>query len=135
VKRGRRFPDGEPAAFLFWAVRESLKDSTGALRHGVAVAEAFTCTGFNQFNLGYIDVLEKWDILVEGMNPVARTNIAPQVNPPGAPSLSMLDEMDFHNVFCNYGWNNPNFAVDLRNPNTLPESTPISGLPASAGSR
>ena len=47
----------------------------------------FSFTGFNQFNAGYIDVLKKWDILVDGMNPVARTNIAPEVNPPGEPSL------------------------------------------------
>src|SRR4051812_13797395 len=47
----------------------------------------FTFTGFNQFNASYIDVLKKWDILFDGMNPVARTNIAPEVNPPGEPSL------------------------------------------------
>ena len=45
----------------------------------------FSFTGFNQFNAGYIDVLKKWDILLEGMNPVARTNIAPEVNPPECP--------------------------------------------------
>ena len=33
----------------------------------------FSFAGFNQFNAGYIDVLKKWDILFDGMNPVART--------------------------------------------------------------
>jgi len=47
----------------------------------------FSFNGFNQFNAGYIDVLKRWDILFDGMNPVARTNIAPEVNPPGEPSL------------------------------------------------
>lgn len=47
----------------------------------------FSFPGFNQFNAGYIDVLKKWDILFDGMNPVARTNIAPEVNPPREPSL------------------------------------------------
>jgi hypothetical protein len=47
----------------------------------------FTFTGFHQFNAGYVDVLKKWDILFDGMNPVARTNIAPEVSPPGEPSL------------------------------------------------
>jgi hypothetical protein len=47
----------------------------------------FSFAGFNQFNAGYIDVLEKWDILLNGLNPVARTNIAPAVNPPGEASL------------------------------------------------
>jgi hypothetical protein len=47
----------------------------------------FSFAGFNQFNAGYIDILKKWDILLDGVNPVARTNIAPEVNPPEEPSL------------------------------------------------
>jgi hypothetical protein len=47
----------------------------------------FSFTGFNQFNAGYIDILKKWDIYLDGMNPVARTNIAPEVSPPREPSL------------------------------------------------
>jgi len=48
----------------------------------------FTFEGFSQFNAGYVDVLKKWDVLLEGnLNPVARTNIAPAVNPPPEPSL------------------------------------------------
>ena len=47
----------------------------------------FSFSGFHQFNAGYIDVLKKWDVLFDGMNPVARTNVAPAVNPPGEPSL------------------------------------------------
>lgn len=47
----------------------------------------FTFEGFNQFNAGYVDVLKKWDILLDGLNPVARTNVAPEVNPPAQPSL------------------------------------------------
>jgi hypothetical protein len=47
----------------------------------------FTFTGFNQFNAGYVEVLKKWDILQDGLNPVARTNIAPAYDPPSEPSL------------------------------------------------
>src|SRR5262249_59389402 len=47
----------------------------------------FSFSGFNQFNAGYIDVLKKWNLHLDGMNPVARTNVAPEVNPPGEPSL------------------------------------------------
>lgn len=47
----------------------------------------FSFAGFSEFNAGYVDVLKKWDILLNGMNPVARTNVAPVVNPPGEPSL------------------------------------------------
>jgi hypothetical protein len=42
----------------------------------------FSFAGFNEFNAGYVDALKKWDLLVDGMNPVARTNVAPAVNPP-----------------------------------------------------
>ena len=47
----------------------------------------FSFTGFNEFNADYVDALKKWDLLVEGMNPVARTNVAPAVNPPAEPTL------------------------------------------------
>ncbi len=47
----------------------------------------FTFAGFGQFNAGYVKVLESWGIMLDGLNPVARTNIAPEVNPPVEPSL------------------------------------------------
>jgi hypothetical protein len=46
----------------------------------------FSFTGFDEFNSGYFDVLKKSDMLLDGMNPVARTNV-PAVNPPAEPSL------------------------------------------------
>src|SRR5258708_6251315 len=75
----------------FEAVEARLKEVGRALQAMCGMElrspKPFSFAGFNQFNEGYIDVLKKWDILVEGMNPVARTNIAPEVNPPGEPSL------------------------------------------------
>ncbi len=47
----------------------------------------FTFRGFGEFNAGYIEVLKKWDVFVDGLNPVARTNVAPEVGPPAGPSL------------------------------------------------
>lgn len=48
----------------------------------------FSFRGFNEFNAGYVDVLKSWKILLEGgLNPVARTNVAPEIDPPGEPSL------------------------------------------------
>lgn len=43
--------------------------------------------GFGDFNRGYRAVLAEWGLLVDGMNPVARTNVAPVVRPPAEPSL------------------------------------------------
>lgn len=37
----------------------------------------FTMPGFIEFNRGYCVVLEEWDVLVDGVNPIARTNVCP----------------------------------------------------------
>lgn len=48
----------------------------------------FTFRGFGEFNAGYVDVLKSWQILLEnGLNPVARTNVAPEIDPPSEPCL------------------------------------------------
>lgn len=47
----------------------------------------FTFDGFTEFNRRYRAVLESWGILIEGRNPIARTNVAPIVGAPGEPSL------------------------------------------------
>lgn len=47
----------------------------------------FTFAGFAAFNAEYAAVLESWGLFVDGVNPVARTNVAPAVLPPAAPVL------------------------------------------------
>lgn len=47
----------------------------------------FSFEGFSEFNRGYQGLLQDWDLLVEGHNPVARTNVAPEVQPPAEPVL------------------------------------------------
>ena len=47
----------------------------------------FSFQGFAEFNAGYARILEGWSLFVEGVNPVARTNVAPEVEPPGEPVL------------------------------------------------
>ena len=47
----------------------------------------FTFDGFDTFNQGYQAILANWKILFDGHNPVARTNIAPEINPPPEPAL------------------------------------------------
>jgi hypothetical protein len=43
----------------------------------------FSFGGFNEFNQQYVEMLKRWDLLVDGLNPVARTNVAPVLDPPG----------------------------------------------------
>lgn len=48
----------------------------------------FSFQGFSDFNAGYIGVLRDWGVLLEnGLNPVARTNVAPEIGAPAVPSL------------------------------------------------
>ena len=47
----------------------------------------FTFAGFSKFNAAYAQILQDWGLFVEGVNPVARTNVAPQVTPPSEPVL------------------------------------------------
>lgn len=47
----------------------------------------FSFAGFAEFNAGYAKILESWGIFVDGVNPVARTNVAPEVGAPSEPVL------------------------------------------------
>ena len=47
----------------------------------------FTFAGFAEFNRQYSEVLKQWNVFVDGVNPVARTNIAPLQQAPAVPSL------------------------------------------------
>lgn len=50
-------------------------------------ARPFTAEGFSEFNQGYRSLVTDWRILVDGVNPMARTNVAPVVSPPAEASL------------------------------------------------
>lgn len=47
----------------------------------------FTEEGFRAFNAIYITTLERWGLLLGGANPVARSNICPEIDPPAQPSF------------------------------------------------
>ena len=51
------------------------------------IAAPFSFEGFDTFNAGYRAVLTDWKILLDGENPIARTNVAPVVGAPSEPSL------------------------------------------------
>jgi hypothetical protein len=51
------------------------------------IPEPLSIGGFDDFNGPYIEKLKAWDLLVDGMNPVARTNVAPRSNQAAGPSL------------------------------------------------
>jgi hypothetical protein len=47
----------------------------------------FTEDGFRQFNAAYVARLESWGIVRDGVNPVARSNLCPEIDPPAEPSF------------------------------------------------
>jgi hypothetical protein len=66
--------------------------TAGRPRQGLCAVElrsptAFSRAGFVEFNRGYRELLDAWDIPVDGQNPVARTNVAPAWAAPDEPSL------------------------------------------------
>jgi|AP95_1055475.scaffolds.fasta_scaffold34490_2 hypothetical protein len=66
--------------------------SIGEDRHSLCGMELrspapFTIEGFVDFNRTYCEVLQEWDLYVDGENPVARTNVVPLFSPPSIPTL------------------------------------------------
>jgi hypothetical protein len=47
----------------------------------------FTEQGFKAFNDVYITTLIAWGVMKDGINPVARSNVCPKLDPPRAPSF------------------------------------------------
>lgn len=45
--------------------------------------EARSFDGFAEFNASYLEVLDAHGLRIDGHNPLARTNVAPQTDPPG----------------------------------------------------
>jgi hypothetical protein len=48
---------------------------------------AFTEAGFLSFNQHYVKTLSEWGIFDGATNPVARSNVCPEIDPPDAPSF------------------------------------------------
>lgn len=47
----------------------------------------FTEEGFKAFNQIYVRTLIEWEIMKDGVNPVARSNVCPKIEPPAEPSF------------------------------------------------
>jgi hypothetical protein len=47
----------------------------------------FTDAGFTAFNRDYVGTLERWGIVADDRNPVARSNVCPEIDPPVTPSF------------------------------------------------
>ena len=43
--------------------------------------------GFREFNESYVVTLGKWGVYTDKVNPVARSNVCPEIDPPAEPSF------------------------------------------------
>lgn len=86
-----RFARPLPMARGFDAIAAHLQ-SVGRSLPALCAAELrsprpFTMDGFKDFNRGYVDVLARWGIVREGLNPVARSNVCPVFDAPAEASF------------------------------------------------
>lgn len=84
-----RFGRPHPVGQGFAAIEAHLA-AMGRPRTALCAAELrspapLTMAGFKAFNEGYVEVLKRWRLLRGGLNPVARSNVAPEVAPPAEP--------------------------------------------------
>ena len=68
-------------------LREQTRPRQALCAIELRIAAPLSFAAFDGFNEGYQAILKDWDILVDGANPVARTNVAPVVGAPSEPSL------------------------------------------------
>jgi hypothetical protein len=86
-----RFVRPVPVAEGFAAIETHLS-ALGRPRTALCAAELrspkqFSVGGFAEFNKEYVAVLERWGLFRDGVNPVARSNVAPAIDPPAVPSF------------------------------------------------
>jgi hypothetical protein len=86
-----RFAEPVPLA-EGWRRIAAVLDAAGRPRTACCACELrspapFTEGGFAAFNRAYAGVLAEWGVLAEGRNPVARSNVCPEVAPPAAPAF------------------------------------------------
>jgi hypothetical protein len=87
VRLGRSLPLDQGFAAI-----DRYLESQRRLRHALCAVELrsplpFTFQGFQDFNQRYVSVLQRWGLLLDAVNPVARTNVAPLLLAPTEPSV------------------------------------------------
>jgi hypothetical protein len=86
-----RFRRVTPIAAGFAAIERHLKSLDRPLT-ALCAAELrspkpFSMEGFREFNTDYVGVLKAWNLYRDKLNPVARSNLAPVLDPPAEPGF------------------------------------------------
>jgi hypothetical protein len=86
-----RFADPVPLATGFQRIEEVIRSAGRPLTAFCACElrspEPFSEAGFKAFNDLYIAALQRFGLVQDGVNPVARSNVCPELDPPKEPSF------------------------------------------------
>lgn len=84
-----RFAQPVPVARGFAAIEAHLsaldRPRTALCAGELRSPAPLSMSGFKTFNEGYVEVLKRWNLFRDGLNPVARSNVAPQFSAPAEP--------------------------------------------------
>ena len=85
VRLWQPLPMAEGFRFVADWLRSRNRPLTALCAAELRSPKPFTFDGFGEFNKDYRAVLEDWKIIRDGLNPVARSNVAPVGSPPKEP--------------------------------------------------
>jgi hypothetical protein len=87
VRFDRLLPLAEGFAQVAKYIRDSGRPLTSFCACELRSPAAFTEDGFRTFNQHYVKTLAEWRLFDGSINPVARSNVCPEIDPPSEPSF------------------------------------------------
>jgi len=87
VRFSRLVPLGEGFALAARLIEAAVRPLTAFCACELRSPAPFTEAGFRTFNEGYVRALAAWGVVKDNANPVARSNVCPEVDPPAEPSF------------------------------------------------
>ncbi len=87
VRFSRPVPLDEGFALIADMLRANNRPLTAFCACELRSPAQFTDQGFLDFNKRYVAVLTEWGVLANGRNPVARSNVCPEIDAPPEPSF------------------------------------------------
>jgi len=83
----RVLPVAEGFAAIEAHLRAANRPLTALCAAELRSPQPFSFEGFRDFNAGYVAVLERWGLVRDALNPVARSNVCPQFDAPAEPGF------------------------------------------------
>ena len=85
VRFGKLVPLAEGFAQIAKYIQAAGRPLTSFCACELRSPAAFTDEGFRNFNLHYVKTLAEWGVYDGKTNPVARSNVCPEIDPPAEP--------------------------------------------------